>query len=108
MEVEQALVEAEMDSEVAGLQQEKDALEAVQDKMTDLETKSQQEKEKVNSQLHFTMGGNGHKWAVCVEKRWFRYEKSHENVERLEKEQLRRGFENILINVGDHVTSWWC
>lgn len=56
MEVEQALVEAEMDSEVAGLQQEKDALEAVHDKMTDLETKSQQEKEKVNSQFHFTVG----------------------------------------------------
>lgn len=55
MEVEQALVEAEMDSEVAGLQQEKDAMEAVQDKMTDLETKSQQEKEKVNIQLHFTV-----------------------------------------------------
>lgn len=79
MEVEQALVEAEMDSEVAGLQQEKDAMEAVHDKMTDLETKSQQEKEKVNSQLHFTVGG-GQKWAVCVEKRWFRNEKSHENV----------------------------
>eukprot|EP00066_Takifugu_rubripes_P016879 XP_011606145.1 PREDICTED: pleckstrin homology-like domain family B member 1 isoform X2 [Takifugu rubripes] len=46
VEVEQALVEAEMDSEVAGLQQEKDAMEAVHDKMTDLETKSQQEKEK--------------------------------------------------------------
>lgn len=57
MEVEQALVEAEMDSEVAGLQQEKDAMEAVHDKMTDLETKSQQEKEKVNSQLHFTVEG---------------------------------------------------
>lgn len=52
VEVEQALLEAEMESEVTGLQQEKDALEAVHDKMTDLETKSQQEKEKVNSQRH--------------------------------------------------------
>lgn len=119
--MEQALVEAEMDSEVAGLQQEKDALEAVRDKMTDLETKSQQEKEKVNSQLHFTVEG-GQKWDACVDKRWFRYEKSHENVKRLvmictgtlsagvdghvwflPKEQLCRGFENILINVGDQV-----
>lgn len=53
MEVEQALVEAEMESEVAGLQQEKDALEALHNKMTDLETKSQQEKEKVSNHLHF-------------------------------------------------------
>lgn len=55
VEVEQALLEAEMESEVTGLQQEKDALEAVHDKMTDLETKSQQEKEKVNSQRHVTV-----------------------------------------------------
>lgn len=47
MEVERALVEAEMESEVAGLQQEKDALEALHNKMADLETRSQQEKEKV-------------------------------------------------------------
>lgn len=59
MEVEQALVEAEMDSEVAGLQQEKDAMEAVHDKMTDLETKSQQEKEKVNSRFTVEGGRNG-------------------------------------------------
>lgn len=56
MEVEQALVEAEMESEVAGLQQEKDALESLHNKMTDLETKSQQEKEKVYSHLHFSCG----------------------------------------------------
>ncbi len=47
VEVEQALVDAEMESEVAALQQEKDALEALHSKMADLETKSQQEKEKV-------------------------------------------------------------
>lgn len=52
VEVEQALVEAEMESEVAGLQQEKDALEALHNKMTDLETTSQQEKEKVHSRLY--------------------------------------------------------
>lgn len=46
VEVEQALVEAEMESEVAGLQQEKDALEALHAKMSDMETKSQQEREK--------------------------------------------------------------
>lgn len=51
MEVERALVEAEMESEVAGLQQEKDALEALHNKMADLETKSQQEKEKVFNSL---------------------------------------------------------
>lgn len=55
VEVEQALLEAEMESEVTGLQQEKDALEALHDKMTDLETKSQQEKEKVKSQRHVTV-----------------------------------------------------
>lgn len=53
MEVEQALVEAEMESEVAGLQQEKDALEALHTKMSDLETKSQQEKEKVFAKSYF-------------------------------------------------------
>lgn len=53
MEVEQALVEAEMESEVAGLQQEKDALEALHTKMSDLETKSQQEKEKVFANSYF-------------------------------------------------------
>lgn len=53
VEVEQALVEAEMESEVAGLQQEKDSLEALHNKMTDLETTSQQEKDKVRSHLCF-------------------------------------------------------
>lgn len=53
VEVEQALVEAEMASEVAGLQLEKDALEALHNKMTDLEKASQQEKEKVRSHQHF-------------------------------------------------------
>lgn len=47
VEVERALVEAELESEVAALQQEKEALEALHNKMADLETKSQQEKEKV-------------------------------------------------------------
>ncbi|XP_058481556.1 pleckstrin homology-like domain family B member 2 isoform X3 [Solea solea] len=46
VEVERALVEAEQESEVAALQQEKEALEALHNKMTELETKSQQEKEK--------------------------------------------------------------
>lgn len=48
VEVEQALVEAEMESEVAGLQQEKDSLDALHAKMSDMETKSQQEREKVS------------------------------------------------------------
>lgn len=52
VEVERALVDAEMESEVAALQQEKDALEALHTKMADLETKSQQEKEKVFNRLH--------------------------------------------------------
>lgn len=47
MEVEQALVEAEQESEAAALQQEKEALEALHNKMEDLETSSKQEKEKV-------------------------------------------------------------
>ncbi|XP_078136244.1 pleckstrin homology-like domain family B member 2 isoform X2 [Sander vitreus] len=46
VELERALVEAEQESEVAALQQEKDALEALHNKLADLETKSQQEKEK--------------------------------------------------------------
>ncbi|XP_053198271.1 pleckstrin homology-like domain family B member 1 isoform X2 [Scomber japonicus] len=46
VEVERALVDAEQESEVAALQQEKDALEALHSKIADLETKSKQEKEK--------------------------------------------------------------
>lgn len=38
----------------------------------------------------------------------FRYaEHRGSNVWFPPKEQLCRGFENILIYVGDHVTSWW-
>lgn len=47
MEVEQALVEAEQESEEAALHQEKVALEGLHNKMEDLETNSKQEKEKV-------------------------------------------------------------
>ncbi|CAK6951884.1 pleckstrin homology-like domain family B member 1 isoform X2 [Scomber scombrus] len=46
VEVERALVDAEQESEVAALQQEKEALEALHSKIADLETKSKQEKEK--------------------------------------------------------------
>lgn len=53
VELERALVEAEQESEVAALQQEKDALEGLHNKMADLETKSQQEKEKVYNRLPF-------------------------------------------------------
>lgn len=53
VEVERALVEAEMESEAAALQQEKDALEALHNKMADLETKSQQEKDKVFNRIRF-------------------------------------------------------
>uniref|UniRef100_A0A671VS99 Pleckstrin homology-like domain family B member 2 n=1 Tax=Sparus aurata TaxID=8175 RepID=A0A671VS99_SPAAU len=56
VEVEQALVEAEMESEVAALQQEKDALEALHNKMADLETKSQQEKDKACELLQAERG----------------------------------------------------
>nr|XP_019942983.1 PREDICTED: pleckstrin homology-like domain family B member 2 isoform X3 [Paralichthys olivaceus] len=56
VEVERALVEAEQESEVAALQQEKDALEALHNKMADLETKSQQEKEKACELLQAERG----------------------------------------------------
>ncbi|XP_047424282.1 pleckstrin homology-like domain family B member 2 isoform X2 [Mugil cephalus] len=56
VEVERALVEAEQESEVAALQQEKDALEALHTKMADLETKSQQEKEKACELLQAERG----------------------------------------------------
>ncbi|XP_071341592.1 pleckstrin homology-like domain family B member 2 isoform X2 [Trachinotus anak] len=56
VEVEQALVEAEQESEVAALQQEKDTLEALHTKMADLETKSQQEKEKACELLQAERG----------------------------------------------------
>lgn len=53
VELERALVEAEQESEVAALQQEKDALEALHNKIADLETKSKQEKEKVFNRARF-------------------------------------------------------
>ncbi|XP_069573041.1 pleckstrin homology-like domain family B member 2 isoform X1 [Brachyistius frenatus] len=56
VEVERALVEAEQESEVAALQQEKDALEALHNKMADLETKSQQEKDKACELLQAERG----------------------------------------------------
>uniref|UniRef100_A0A3B5LB91 PH domain-containing protein n=1 Tax=Xiphophorus couchianus TaxID=32473 RepID=A0A3B5LB91_9TELE len=46
-DIERALVEAEQESEVDALQREKEALDELHSKMEDLETKSQQEKEKV-------------------------------------------------------------
>ncbi|XP_049420950.1 pleckstrin homology-like domain family B member 2 isoform X1 [Epinephelus fuscoguttatus] len=56
VELERALVEAEQESEVAALQQEKEALEALHNKMADLETKSQQEKEKASALLQAERG----------------------------------------------------
>uniref|UniRef100_A0A665V3C0 Pleckstrin homology-like domain family B member 1 n=1 Tax=Echeneis naucrates TaxID=173247 RepID=A0A665V3C0_ECHNA len=56
VEVEQALVEAEQESEEAALQHEKEALEALHNKMADLETKSQQEKEKACELLQAERG----------------------------------------------------
>ncbi|KAI4806798.1 hypothetical protein KUCAC02_017596, partial [Chaenocephalus aceratus] len=56
VELERALVEAEQESEVAALQQERDALEALRNKMTDLESKSQQEKEKACEVLQAERG----------------------------------------------------
>lgn len=48
-------MDAEQESEVAALQQEKDALEALHNKIAELETKSQQEKEKVFNNLCLTL-----------------------------------------------------
>ncbi|XP_033964336.1 pleckstrin homology-like domain family B member 2 isoform X3 [Pseudochaenichthys georgianus] len=56
VELERALVEAEQESEVAALQQERDALEALHNKITDLESKSQQEKEKACEVLQAERG----------------------------------------------------
>ncbi|KAJ4925518.1 hypothetical protein JOQ06_018245 [Pogonophryne albipinna] len=56
VELERALVEAEQESEVAALQQERYALEALHNKMTDLESKSQQEKEKACEVLQAERG----------------------------------------------------
>ncbi|XP_041823811.1 pleckstrin homology-like domain family B member 2 isoform X2 [Melanotaenia boesemani] len=56
VEVERALVEAEQESEVAALQREKDALEALHSKMEDMETKSKQEKEKACELLQAERG----------------------------------------------------
>uniref|UniRef100_A0A8C2HIL6 Pleckstrin homology-like domain family B member 1 n=1 Tax=Cyprinus carpio TaxID=7962 RepID=A0A8C2HIL6_CYPCA len=44
LEVERALLEGEQDSEMAQLQQEKDALEQLKEKMADIENKAQMEK----------------------------------------------------------------
>ncbi len=51
MEVERALLEGEQDSEMAQLQQEKDALEQLKEKMADIENKAQMEKSQVCSMI---------------------------------------------------------
>uniref|UniRef100_A0A8C5GM61 Pleckstrin homology-like domain family B member 2 n=1 Tax=Gouania willdenowi TaxID=441366 RepID=A0A8C5GM61_GOUWI len=56
VEVERALVDAEQESESASLRQEKDALEALHTKMAELESKSQQEKEKACELLQAEKG----------------------------------------------------
>ncbi|XP_034998603.2 pleckstrin homology-like domain family B member 2 isoform X3 [Hippoglossus stenolepis] len=56
VEVERALVEAEQESEVAAIQQEKEALEALRNKMAHMETKSQQEKDKACELLQAERG----------------------------------------------------
>uniref|UniRef100_A0A8C2XF74 Pleckstrin homology-like domain family B member 1 n=1 Tax=Cyclopterus lumpus TaxID=8103 RepID=A0A8C2XF74_CYCLU len=56
VELERALVEAEQESEIAAFQQEKYALEALHNKMADLETKSQQEKDKACELLQAEKG----------------------------------------------------
>lgn len=45
--MERALLEGEQDSETAQLQQERDALEKLKDKMADIENKAQMEKSQV-------------------------------------------------------------
>ncbi|XP_056290702.1 pleckstrin homology-like domain family B member 2 isoform X2 [Pseudoliparis swirei] len=56
VELERALVEAEQESEIAAFQQEKYAVEALHNKMADLETKSQQEKDKACELLQAEKG----------------------------------------------------
>uniref|UniRef100_A0A3B1JZQ2 Pleckstrin homology-like domain family B member 1 n=1 Tax=Astyanax mexicanus TaxID=7994 RepID=A0A3B1JZQ2_ASTMX len=51
MEVERALLEGEQDSEISQLQQEKEALEQLKDKMADMEKKVQTEKSQDKAQL---------------------------------------------------------
>ncbi|KAL6462719.1 hypothetical protein MHYP_G00291410 [Metynnis hypsauchen] len=51
MEVERALLEGEQDSEMAQLQQEKEALEKLKEKMADMEKKVQTEKSQDKAQL---------------------------------------------------------
>ncbi|XP_077365141.1 pleckstrin homology-like domain family B member 2 isoform X5 [Festucalex cinctus] len=56
VEVERALVEAEQESELAALQQEKEALETLHNKIADMETKSQHEKNKACELLQAEKG----------------------------------------------------
>ncbi|XP_073686578.1 pleckstrin homology-like domain family B member 2 isoform X6 [Garra rufa] len=51
LEVERALLEGEQDSETAQLQQEKDALEELKEKMADIENKAQTEKSQDKAKL---------------------------------------------------------
>uniref|UniRef100_A0A672SZ33 Pleckstrin homology like domain family B member 2 n=1 Tax=Sinocyclocheilus grahami TaxID=75366 RepID=A0A672SZ33_SINGR len=51
LEVERALLEGEQDSEMAQLQQEKDALEQLKEKMADIENKAQTEKSQDKAKL---------------------------------------------------------
>ncbi|KAM9827894.1 pleckstrin homology-like domain family B member 2 [Neosynchiropus ocellatus] len=92
VEVERALVEAEQDSEVAALQQEKEALEALHSKIADLENKSKQEKEKACELLQ-TERGRVERLAQIVCEQRSQLDSCPEATKEPLKEQLARDCE---------------
>nr|XP_057915887.1 pleckstrin homology-like domain family B member 2 isoform X3 [Doryrhamphus excisus] len=94
VEVERALVEAEQESELAALQQEKDSLEALHSKIADMETKSQQEKEKACELLQAEKGRVERLAQIVCEQR-SQLDSCPEATKEPLQEQLARDFEAL-------------
>ncbi|XP_054621535.1 pleckstrin homology-like domain family B member 2 isoform X2 [Dunckerocampus dactyliophorus] len=94
VEVERALVEAEQESELAALQQEKDALEALHSKIADMETKSQQEREKACELLQAEKGRVERLAQIVCEQR-SQLDSCPEATKEPLQEQLARDFEAL-------------
>ncbi|XP_061821456.1 pleckstrin homology-like domain family B member 2 isoform X4 [Nerophis lumbriciformis] len=94
VEVERALVDAEQESELAALQQEKDTLESLHSKIAGMEAKSQQEKEKACELLQAEKGRVERLAQIVCEQR-SQLDSCPEATKEPLQEQLARDFEAL-------------
>ncbi|XP_037135211.1 pleckstrin homology-like domain family B member 2 isoform X5 [Syngnathus acus] len=94
VEVERALVEAEQESELAALQQEKETLDTLHNKIADMESKSQHEKDKA-CQLLVAEKGRVERLAQIVYEQRSRLDSCPEATKEPLQEQLARDCEAL-------------